>query len=66
MIKWKFEYVLAVAVVAILAGALVGAFMTGNKDLINMLVVAFVGGLGSVMAYFFKHNPTDKGSGGNG
>lgn len=52
--KWRFEHIFALSILAVLAGALAGAFAIGSTDLVNMLVVAFVGALGTITAFFFK------------
>ncbi|CAM3887806.1 hypothetical protein COLU111180_12675 [Cohnella lubricantis] len=62
MKKFTFKQIFAFAIVTILAGCLVAAFATDNKDLVNMLVVALVGALGTIMTFFFKHEDGDGGS----
>lgn len=54
MKRWKFENIFAFAILIVLFLALVGAFWIGSTDLVNMLVVAFVGALGTITAFFFK------------
>lgn len=64
MKKWKFEHIFALAILGVLALALAGAFAIRSTDLVNMLVVAFVGALGTITAFFFKEKGTsdhDKG-----
>lgn len=61
MRRVKFEHVFAMSIMLVLSGALVGAYIIGDKDLINMLLVAFVGALSSITAFFFtKHKPGGK------
>lgn len=56
--KWRFEYIFAFAVMVILTGAMVGAFIIGNSDLVNIIVTCFIGAISSVVAFFFtKHKP---------
>lgn len=61
MKKWKFEHFFAFSILGVLALALGGAFAIHSTDLVNMLVVAFVGAMGTITAFFFK----DKGPGEN-
>lgn len=54
MKRWKFEYILTMTIALILALALLGAFMMKDRDLINVLIMPFVGALGMAVAFFFK------------
>lgn len=61
MRRIKFEHIFSMSVLFILGGALFGAYMIEDKDLINMLLVALVGALSSITAFFFtKHKPGGK------
>jgi len=60
-IKWKFEYLFALILLGILAGALIGAFWMKDKDLINMLLMTFAGGFSAIISFMFtKHRPGGK------
>jgi nitrate reductase NapE component len=63
----KFEYIFAFALLIVMSGALIGAYVMKDKDLINMILIALVGAFGSITAFFFtKHNPNkDKKDGGD-
>ncbi|WP_156488383.1 hypothetical protein [Fictibacillus phosphorivorans] len=51
----KFEYVFAVALLAVLTGALV--LFRENSELVNLIIGSLVGGFGAITAYFFtKYN----------
>ena len=57
----KFEHIFAFAIVGILGASLFGAFWINDKDLINMVLVAFIGGLSAITAFFFtKYTGEDK------
>lgn len=59
--KWRFEYVLSIIVLTMLAGALGGAFYTVNPELVNTIVIALVSSFSGIVSYFFiKHDPKDK------
>lgn len=56
--KFRFEYVIAIGVLAILGIAL---FYFDDPETRNTIVTALVGALSAVIAYFFtKHNPNNK------
>lgn len=61
MKRFTFKQIFAFVVILILAGSLTAAFATNNRDLINMLVVALVGALGTIMTFFYKHDEGDGG-----
>ncbi|WP_281202690.1 hypothetical protein [Cytobacillus kochii] len=54
--KIKFEYVFAFVIVVVISVALF--VFKENNDVVNQLIVALIGALSSITAYFFtKHNP---------
>lgn len=57
--RFKFEYVIAIGVLALLGASL---FMFRNdSEIVNMIITALVGALSAITAYFFtKHNPNNK------
>lgn len=50
----NFIFYFVFAVIIVLAGGLVGAFVIGDKNLIMVIITAFVGTLGAAGGYFFK------------
>lgn len=58
---WRFEYIFAFVIIGILGLALGGAFWMQDKELINLILTAFIGGLSAITAFFFtKHQSTKK------
>ena len=58
--KFKFEYVFAILVVAVLSAALF--IFREDKDLVNIIITCLVGAVSSITAFFFtKHNPGKEG-----
>lgn len=54
--KIKFEYLFSFIIVAVISVALF--VFRENNDVVNQLIVALIGALSSITAYFFtKHNP---------
>jgi drug/metabolite transporter (DMT)-like permease len=59
--KWKWEHVFSIVIVAVLTLALGGAFWLRNMELINVIITAFIGGLSAITTFFFtKHRPDKK------
>lgn len=55
----KFEYVFAFVIVTVISVALF--VFRENNDVVNQLIVALIGALSSITAFFFaKHNPNKK------
>ncbi|WP_243385586.1 hypothetical protein [Bacillus kexueae] len=56
--KIKFEHIFAFALLAVLSASLF--IFHDNRDVVNQLIVALVGGFSAITAYFFtKHRPGD-------
>lgn len=52
----KFEHYFALIILAVISAALF--IFRGNEDVVNQLIIALVGALSAITAYFFtKHNP---------